>query len=69
MLFRSTEGDEMECVNMIVALTKIQHGLEIPFECVTVCTWDLHTGIVEELRRWVAAVDYNVWCREEGEDM
>ena len=69
ILYPSTEGDEMECVNMIVALAKIQHGLEIPFKCVTVRTWDLHAGIVEELRRWVAAVDYNVWCREEGEDM
>ena len=68
ILYPSMGIDEMECMNAIVELAKSQHALGIPFECVTVRTWYCHEGMEEELGRWVATVDYSLWCKE-GEDV
>ena len=68
ILYPSMGIDEMECMNAIVELAKSQHALGIPFECVTVRTWYCHEGMEAELGRWVATVDYSLWCKE-GEDV
>jgi hypothetical protein len=55
------EDAEMERVDAIVELEKLQHALVIPFGRVKVRMWGLPSGMMEELGRWVDAVD----CREE----
>ena len=66
ILHPEMEGDDMECMDAIVELAKLQHALAIPFERVTVRMWSFPEGMVEELKRWVGAVDCcEEWYEEE----
>ena len=50
-------------MDAIVELAKSQHARGIPFERLTIRTWDIPARIGEELGRWVDTVD----CDEGGE--
>ena len=69
ILYPSKGEHEAERVVAIVELAKSQHALGIPFERVTVRTLGFQVEMVEELRRWVGAVDWGLWRREEDEDV
>ena len=59
---------EAACAETIVELAKSQHALGIPFERVTVRTFDPLPEMAERLRRWAAVVDCDVGrtCKEDG---
>ena len=69
ILYPSKGEHEAECVVAIVELAKSQHALGIPFERVTVRTLGFQVEMVEELRRWVGAVDWGLWHREDDGDV
>ena len=48
---------EQQCMDAIVNLAKLQHELEKPFECVTICARGIPPAMAERLGQWVNAVD------------
>ena len=69
VLYLSSRVKEEECMETIVDLAESQHALGVPFERVKVRMVGLHPQIAEELGRWVAVVDCDVWGIGEGEDL
>ena len=57
--------DVVECMNAIAELAMLQHGLDIPFERVTIRAEMVPTGMVEKLKPWVGVVDC---CEEQYSD-
>ncbi|KAF9784368.1 hypothetical protein BJ322DRAFT_844594 [Thelephora terrestris] len=62
----SMEDDDMECMDAITKLAKLQHALGKPFKLVTIRYWRLPAGMAEELGRWVDAVDYRSELPKDG---
>ena len=46
-----------DMIDAIVELAKSQHARGIPFERLTVHTWDIPAWIEEQLAQWVDTVD------------
>ena len=61
----SMRAREVECMETIVELAKLQHALGIPFERVTVRAVGYLPQVPGNLGPWVGAVDCDVWYSEE----